>query len=348
MRNSIVTSSAMRTVTVTRVDLERCLENLWYSDSGFHRLLLPLAWVYCGWMVLRRAAYQRGLVKSVKPACKIIVVGNIVAGGSGKTPLVIALANQLAGAGLKVGLLCSGYRGQGTSWPRAVTAESDPYTVGDEAVLLARKTGLPVMAGRDRVAAANALLATGDFSVLICDDGLQHYALQRDLEIVTVDAHSRYGNGACLPAGPLREPVSRLRSVSAVIGLGDRIPGSTSSAALVAENACELDNPGNCRPLSDFAGRRVHAVAGIARAERFFNRLQAAGVELQKHAFSDHHPFKATDLPADDSLPILMTEKDAVKCQVFSRPNCWYVPVELELEADFVNRIIKQVSDEES
>lgn len=333
---------------MTRAALERVLENLWYGGSRLYWPLLPLSWLYCAVMQLRRTAYRRGLFKSEKPACKLIVVGNLVAGGSGKTPLVIALAECLRQGGFNVGIICRGYRGSADVWPQRVTADSDPEVVGDEAVLLARRTRLPVMAGTDRLGAARALLASTECNVLISDDGLQHYRLGRDIEIVALEPQGLFGNGACLPAGPLREPLSRLESVAAVVGMGGRTDISTATARLTADVAYRLDDSSKNRPLAGFAGEPVHALAGIARPDRFFDRLQSAGLQLQRHYFADHHPFRAADLPDDNSRPILMTEKDAVKCRAFSRSNCWYVPVEVQLEAAFIHWIVKRLSDKES
>jgi tetraacyldisaccharide 4'-kinase len=191
-------------IGMKRADLERRLQSLWYGGSRLYWLLLPLSWLFCGLVVLRYAAYRHGLLRSTAIGCPVVVVGNLVVGGSGKTPLVIALANCLQQAGLRVGLLCRGYRGRAEHWPQPVTGDSEPDQVGDEAVLLAQKTGMPVMAGPERVRSGRALLQQTPCDVVLCDDGLQHYALKRDLEIAIIDPEYAFGNGACLPAGPLR------------------------------------------------------------------------------------------------------------------------------------------------
>lgn len=334
---------------MNRVVLESGVQKLWYGESRLYRLLLPLAWLYCGVVRLRRAVYRAGLLKVTRLDCKVVIVGNIVAGGSGKTPLVIALADCLQKAGLKVGLLCSGYRGRSRHWPRSVNADSDPGLVGDEAVLLARKTGLPVMAGADRVAAGRALLKASHCDVLLCDDGLQHYALYRDMEIIVTDAGRGFGNAACLPAGPLREPLTRLQEADAVLGMGGECPPGSVVVRLETGEARRLDDPSITRPLAEFSAENVQAMAGIANPAGFFGLLRNAGLNIQQtHAFDDHHAFVPGDLPVSQQGLILMTEKDALKCETFSRPDCWYLPVEVQLDAAFEHRLIQSLSATES
>jgi tetraacyldisaccharide 4'-kinase len=206
-------------------------------------------------------------------------------------------------------------------------------------VLLARRTGALVFAGPQRVAAARALLRVSPCELLICDDGLQHYALPRDLEIATVDAALGLGNGHCLPAGPLREPLSRLRQVDAVVTLG-ATRADSHAMHLVPSAACRLSDPAQRRSLESFQGTAVHAVAGIANPERFFAMLRRAGVAMQAHCFADHHPFCAADLDFADDRPVLMTEKDAVKCEAFSKPNWWFVAVDAEVDTAFYDWLL--------
>jgi len=329
---------------MTRTALERHIQALWYGGSRLYLLLLPLAWLYCALGLLRRTAYRIGLLPRAALACKVVVVGNLVAGGSGKTPLVIALARALRGRGLRVGIVCRGYRGRAGHWPLSVTADSDPEEAGDEAVLLAEKTGLPVVAGPHRVAAARALLSETPCDVLLCDDGLQHYALRRDLEIAVVDAERGYGNGACLPAGPLREPRRRLRRVDAVVALGGEYPGATTVMQYAGGDACKLQDPEQRYALDAFAGQNVHAVAGIGYPQRFFRQLLDAGIPVTAHAFDDHHRYTPADLAFADRRPVLMTEKDAVKCRPFSKPDWWVVPVEARLDPAFEDWLVRAVS----
>jgi tetraacyldisaccharide 4'-kinase len=317
-----------------RARWERRLRNIWYGKTRAYIPLIPLSWLYCAAVAVRRLAYHGGLLATTRLNRHVIVVGNISVGGTGKTPLVIALAERLQQAGLRVGILTRGYLGCALHWPQAVSADSDPRQLGDEAVLLARKTRTAVFAGAQRVAAARALLQAVPRDILISDDGLQHYALHRDLEIATVDATQGNGNGFCLPAGPLREPVSRLRRVDAVVAVG----GASAEGYvmhLLPDAACRVGDPAERRELTSFQGDMLHAVAGIGNPQRFFDMLRRAGLTIQPHPFPDHHPFQAADLEFGDERPVLMTEKDALKCEAFSRPNWWLVPVDAQLDSAF-------------
>ncbi|HHH43629.1 MAG TPA: tetraacyldisaccharide 4'-kinase [Gammaproteobacteria bacterium] len=324
--------------------LEQGLQKLWYGQTRAWLFLLPLSWLYCALAGLRRLAYRYELLSSTQLDCHVLVVGNITAGGTGKTPLVIAIARRAQQAGLRVGILTRGYRGRARHWPRQVHGDSDPAEVGEEAVLLARKTAAPVFAGPDRAAAGRALLQVSPCDLLISDDGLQHYALHRDTEIALVDATRGQGNGFCLPAGPLREPASRLRHVDAVVLLGEA-PGRPCSASLRPEAARAVADPSQRRELEGFRGQAVHAVAGIGNPERFFSSLRAAGLEVLPHPFPDHHLFSPTDLAFADDRPVLMTEKDALKCEGFAAPDWWYVPVAAQPDAaleDWLAKLLHQ------
>jgi len=317
---------------MNRTQWEQWLNNIWYGKSSAYIFLLPLSWLYCAAVGIRRLAYRSGLLGTTRLRIPVIVVGNISVGGTGKTPLVIALAERLQQAGYTIGILTRGYLGCAPHWPQPVSPSSDPQQLGDEAVLLARKTRTAVFAGPQRVAAARALLQVSPCDILICDDGLQHYALYHDVEIATVDVTR--GNGLCLPAGPLREPVSRLQQVDAVVSLGR---GSIQGYAmdLVPAAACRIIDPAHRRDLGSFRGSPVHAVAGIGDPERFFAMLRLAGLTIQSHPYADHHSFHAADLDFGDDRPVLMTEKDAVKCEAFSRANWWSVPIDAQLDTAF-------------
>ncbi len=318
-----------------RSRLERLLQYLWYRSTGWYYLLVPFSWFYCGVVTVRRFFYVTGIFRSRQVGCRVIVVGNLVAGGGGKTPTVIALANLLTGAGLRVGVLCRGYLGGASRWPQTVTPASPPELVGDEAVMVAERTGIPVVAGPDRLAAAELLISRQHCDVLICDDGLQHYTLKPDIEISVTDATRGYGNHYCLPAGPLREPVSRLDAVDAVISVDGETPGSSTVAQRNPGDARNLSNPTTTRKLTEFCNQPVHAVAGIANPDSFFQVLTSAGMEISPHAYADHHAFTASDLAFGNKTPVLMTEKDAVKCRLFAQPNWWYVPLELRFNNEF-------------
>ncbi len=322
-------------MTGMRTGIERLLRYLWYQSTGWHYLLAPLGWVYCAIVSMRRKLYASGILSSSKVDCRVIVVGNLVAGGGGKTPTVIAVAQLLTGAGFSVGVLCRGYLGRTSEWPQTVTPASPPELVGDEAVMVAERTGIPVVAGPDRVAAARLLLSRHACDVLICDDGLQSYALQRDIEINAVDATRGYGNRHCLPAGPLREPMSRLDTVDAVISVDGEMAGSTTVVHRNPGEARNLSDPTITRKLEEFRGLPVHAVAGIANPDSFFETLRTAGMDISPHPFADHHAFVPSDLKFAGESPVLMTEKDAVKCRLFAEPDWWYVPLELSFDNAF-------------
>ncbi len=302
-------------------------QRLWYGGSPWAPLLAPAAGLYRTLTGLRRFAYRSGLAHVHRLPVPVVVVGNLTAGGTGKTPLTIWLAGFLRAAGLAPGIVTRGYGGRARHWPQQVRPDADPCVVGDEAVLLARRTGCPVVAGPDRVAAAHALLDTESCEVILADDGLQHYRLGRDIEIAVVDGVRRYGNGRCLPAGPLRERPGRLREVDFVVvnagpALGGELPMHLDGGE--ARNLAD----GRSAPLTSFRGTgEVHAVAGIGDPTRFFATLERAGLTLVRHPFPDHHPYRADDLDFADERPVLMTEKDAVKCERYARPHHWTVPV---------------------
>jgi tetraacyldisaccharide 4'-kinase len=284
----------------------------------------------------------------------VVVVGNLTVGGSGKTPLVIHAAELLKAKGWRPAIVSRGYlRGARAEPqpPRAVSLASDPAEVGDEPVLLARRSGCPVWVGADRAAVALRLRDEHpDCDVILMDDGLQHYGLRRDVEIAVVDARG-FGNGMMLPAGPLREPRSRLSSVDAVVAHGtDRVEGHGARAVqfrmrLEGDEAHRATDARERRKLATFAGSRVHAVAGIGDPERFFRHLAAHGVAFEPHPFPDHHPFAAADLEFGDAAPVLMTEKDAVKCKRFAKPAHWVLPVRAVTDAAFDAWLLRRLGE---
>ena len=273
----------------------------------------------------RRTLYWLRILKRTRAGVPVIAIGNLTVGGSGKTPLAIHVAELLKSKRWSPAIVSRGYGGT-VSAPRGVTLAADPAEVGDEPVLMARRSGCPVWVGPQRAAVIAALRqAHPDCDVVILDDGLQHYALRRDIEIAVVDARA-FGNGFMLPAGPLREPKTRLWSVDAVIAHGtDRVKGY--AMRLEGDEVHRATDARERRPLQSFAGQRVHAVAGIGDPKRFFLHLARLGVQVVPHPFADHHPFRAADLEFGDDAPVLMTEKDAVKCKRFARPAHWILPV---------------------
>ncbi|MCG6900968.1 MAG: tetraacyldisaccharide 4'-kinase [Gammaproteobacteria bacterium] len=316
------------------------LDYYWYARSPWLVLLTPLSLLYGVIIRLRRSAYRCGLLRSIRIPRPVIVIGNITVGGTGKTPLVAWLAEYLRDKGYRPGIISRGYAGGASSWPQQVRPDSDPGVVGDEAVLLASKTHCPMAVAPDRVAAANALIEYSDCDVILSDDGLQHYALQRDIEIAVIDGVRRFGTGFLLPAGPLREPARRLQEVDLVVvnGLGG---GREHPMQMQPGGAHNLLDADKVCPLSDFRSQKVHAVAAIGNPDRFFRSLQQAGLQLQTHIFPDHHPFQPDDIRFADGRAVLMTEKDAVKCRYFATANDWYVPVEARMTDDFCNCLDK-------
>jgi len=312
----------------------------WYRRGALGWLLWPASVAFALVVGARRLLYRLRLLSSAHPGIPVIVVGNITAGGSGKTPLVLWIAQFLLDKGWKPGIVSRGYRtargavGAADKAPRAATIASKADEVGDEPIVLARRSGCPVWVGADRVAVARALRAAHpEVDVLVLDDGLQHYRLRRDVEIAVVDARG-LGNGFLLPAGPLREPASRLRSVDAVVSHGAALAGQ-ASMQLEGDVLHRMTDAAQRRPAASFAGQKVHAVAGIGDPQRFFSHLARLGVRALEHPFPDHHPFRPEELDFGDGAPVVMTEKDAVKLRHAARPEWWVLPVTARLNPAF-------------
>lgn len=335
--------------------LEQAVLQLWYKRKYLPYLLLPLSAIFYFISLIRKFWYLH-IIKSALLAVPVIVVGNITAGGSGKTPLVIWLAEFLRRQGYQPGIISRGYGGKQLQNPAFVTADSQPHEVGDEPVLLAKRTQCPVVVAVQRTAAAQMLLANTDCDIILCDDGLQHYALPRDLEIAVIDGERGLGNELLLPAGPLREPVARLNEVDFVVvngqaeaaaGLQRKMPAlHPFYMRLVAEQAVNLREFRQRLPLADFRGQTLHAVAGIGNPSRFFQQLTQAGLDIISHPFPDHYPFSTQDFRfAPGNLPIMMTEKDAIKCFAFAESHYWFVPVAAELTAEFETALLNRLQE---
>lgn len=325
----------------------------WFHPDGLgcrlHALLaLPLAWLYGAVVASRRYAYRIGLLSSERVAVPVIVVGNVTAGGTGKTPLTLLLARWLREAGHRPGIISRGYGG-GAREAMPVHVDSDVALVGDEPLLMARRAGCPVCIGRARVEAARLLLTLHpEVDVLLADDGLQHYALARDCEIAVVDAARGFGNGRLLPAGPLREPITRLRMVDALVLNGDgdaeRVPRLTDKPLfrMTLDGACFVNvrDAGHVVSAAELPAQGLSAVAGIGHPDRFFARLSALGLRFTAHAFPDHHSYQLHDLP---SGTVLMTEKDAVKCTRFERDDLWYLAVDANVDAGLNSLLLQRL-----
>ena len=326
-----------------RLLLVRFLEWIWYRPNPLKWLLWPVGWIVGALVRLRRAAYRHGLKTVTTLPIPVIVVGNITVGGTGKTPCVIWLAQQLTARGYRVGVVSRGYGGKAAVWPQRVESGSDPAVVGDEPVLIARATGCLVVVGPDRVVAARSLLEHAEMDVLLCDDGLQHYALGRNMEIAVVDGSRALGNGLCLPAGPLREGADRLRTVDVVVVNGGTWNYADAiRVAAVPDRVYRLAGSEE-KVLDDFRGQRVHAVAGIGNPQRFFDLLTDSGLIVTPHSLPDHARLSPEDLEFGDQLPVLITEKDAVKCQSFAADNVWCVAVAIKFDTDHDERLMRRV-----
>jgi tetraacyldisaccharide 4'-kinase len=306
------------------------LQRRWYDPAAVPVWWTPpLAALYGAATRLRRWLYRRQWLRSERLPVPVIVVGNIVAGGAGKTPLTIALVEALRARGWNPGVASRGYGGSAHT-PMLLDAHPDPAVVGDEPALIRTRTRANVAVGARRIDAARLLIAAGA-DLVIADDGLQHYALARDIEICVVDGVRRFGNGRLLPAGPLREPESRLRKVDFCVCNGGSPAAGEIPMQLVLERAMALAAPARTLALDQLAGRRAHAVAGIGNPDRFFEALRAVGIEVSEHAFADHHRYAPSDFDFDDDIPVLMTQKDAVKCEAFAQANWWAVPATARL-----------------
>jgi len=318
------------------------IDTYWYSQNPVVWLLLPVSAIYCLLVFLRHVFYQTGIFKSYKLSTPVIIVGNITVGGTGKTPLLIALCDFLKQQGYRPGIVSRGYGGEfvGEHW---VDENDDASIIGDEPYLILKRTQCPLVVGRDRVAAARLLLDKSDCNIILSDDGLQHYRLQRDIEIAIVDTGRQFGNGFCLPSGPLRERVSRLKKVDIVVDhCTDDAACRDDNFSLKFSDAINLKTH-ETRSVESFKEYPVHAVAGIGHPSRFFNQLKNNGLDVVTHDYPDHHKFSNSDLSFDDDYPVLMTEKDAVKCQSFLADNLWSVPVNANLSEYFCQQLLARL-----
>ena len=310
----------------------------WYRRGPLAWLLWPASLVFRFAVFSRKVLYRLRLLRSAHPGMPVVVVGNLSVGGSGKTPLVLWIAELLQKHGWSPGIVSRGYGGKGTA-ARAATVADDADDVGDEPIVLARRSGCPVWIGGDRLAVIEALRnAHPEVDVLVLDDGLQHYRLRRDVEIAVVDSRG-FGNGFLLPAGPLREPPGRLRSVDAVVSHESFVAGY--AMRLEGDMVHRMTDARDRRPVQSFRGQKVHAVAGIGNPNRFFLHLVRLGATVLPHPFPDHHRLTPNELDFGDDAPVMMTEKDAVKLRRYGRANWWVLPVTARLDPTFGDWLLR-------
>ncbi|MDP1538069.1 MAG: tetraacyldisaccharide 4'-kinase [Burkholderiales bacterium] len=320
----------------------------WQTRGPLAVLLLPVAALFAAVAAMRRYAYRCRLLRSERAGVPVIIVGNITVGGTGKTPLTLWLAQFLATQGRHPGIISRGY-GAARSDPRAVPVNGTARDYGDEPCLLTRRAGCPVWVGADRAATARALRAAHpDIDVIISDDGLQHYLLARDFEIAVIDGARGLGNGWPLPAGPLREPASRLATVDAVVVNGNGESTYTHPQAIAMHLAGHefrnLLNPQQVVQAGHFHGQNVHAIAGIGNPARFFAQLHRLGLDCTAHAFPDHHAYSAQDLQFAGADHIVMTEKDAVKCSTFATERHWALVVNVTIDEQLGTMILARLA----
>ena len=318
----------------------------WSRRGAVAWLLWPASLLFGIAVFLRRLFFKLRIFKSHKAGIPVIVVGNLVAGGSGKTPLVLRIAELLREHKWKPGIVSRGYGGTAAAKggaPMEASIASEPAEVGDEPILLARRSGCPVWVAPERGTACRALREQHpECDVIVTDDGLQHYALARDIEICVVDGRG-FGNGFLMPAGPLREPPSRLASVDAIVAHESaHVQGYRMQ--LQGDSLVRISDAHDVRPAKSFAGQKVHAVAGIGDPKRFFLHLARFGMKPVPHPFPDHHRFRAEELDFGDGLPVVMTEKDAVKCKRFALAHHWVFPVQASLDPAFERWLLEKLS----
>lgn len=328
----------------------RWIHRVWYDDGRFGWVLSPLSWLYRFAVFGRRLLFRCKVLRAYKVDVPVVVVGNISVGGTGKTPVVIWLAKQLSANGFRPGIVSRGYGGSHSDSAMRVDVDSAAAVVGDEPLLLARRTQCPVMVDRNRVRGARMLIEDG-VDVVLADDGLQHSRLRRDFEICVVDGKRGLGNGRLLPAGPLRESEARLARVDQVLVNGDLDQAVIDAESALSEGlvfhlqaveARRLDGSSS-RPIDSFRGKKIHAIAGIGNPQRFFDLMRSFGAEVIEHAYPDHQTIAKEDLNFGDGSDVLMTEKDAVKIVGQVGENVWFVPVELMFETDVANDLMPKL-----
>lgn len=313
------------------------LVTAWYRGAWWLWLLRPVELVFRALAALRRGLYLSGRLRRYRPPVPVVVVGNITVGGTGKTPVVIALIENLKARGINAGVISRGYGASERHSIHRVGTQSTARQCGDEPLLIHQRTGCPCVVGASRAAAARALVEDAAVELILSDDGLQHYALERDMEIVVLDSARGWGNGFCLPAGPLREPISRLRAVDRVLyrGSDDAESGVRYRPVALVHLASGEQRPVAPQSLDG----PIHALAGIGQPEQFFATLHQCGFELMAHPFPDHHDYLPAELQALADRPLIMTEKDAVKCRAIAGDNAWYMKIDAQLPPALLDQV---------
>lgn len=315
------------------------MNNLWYGGNKLFYGLLPLTFIYRIIIFIRRFLFHIGIKKTYRLKVPVIVVGNITVGGTGKTPLIIWLANWLKAQDYRPGIVSRGYGGKPQRYPECVSVHSSPKQVGDEPLLIAKKTKCPVMVHPNRVMAANRLIEKFDCNIILSDDGLQHYSLFRDIEIIVIDGMRRFGNQYCLPAGPLREPLSRINHSDFIIVNGEKINSKEYEMSLETNNIICVANPSQEKTLEEIKDQTIHAIAGIGNPNRYFSFLKNLGLKIIEHAFPDHYFYSFKDIDFGLDQLVLMTEKDAIKCQSFADHRHWCLPITIKPDAFFISSL---------
>lgn len=322
------------------------LAKIWSGQNKLYWLLVPFSLLYGAIVFCRKKFYQWGIFKSWQAPVPIIVVGNLSVGGNGKTPLVIYLVEQLTARGYKVGVVSRGYGGKSEHYPVMVTSQTPAKIVGDEPVLVYQRTNVPFAVSPLRSEAVQMLLNHHPIDLIITDDGLQHYALKRDIEIVVVDGKRGFGNGWFLPAGPMRENVSRLKTVDFLVVNGESQQSYPNAYSMQLQHGFAINLlTKEFKPLNELC--QVSAMAGIGDPSRFFTLLAQQNIDVIKTtSFMDHQKYTKEQLLALAKVDqvLLMTEKDAVKCMSFAQKNWWYLPIDAELTELFIDNLLTQLN----
>ena len=321
--------------------LKKSLLKSWTKPNALTGLLSPLSTVYGGVIALRKTAFKRGVFDTYHAPVPVVIVGNLTVGGTGKTPLVVHLVEQMRARGFNPGVISRGYSGESSSYPLTVTRDTPVEQSGDEPALIVRRTNVPMAVGPDRRASIEMLLNSYDIDLIISDDGLQHLALHRDVEICMIDDTSEQKNDNLLPAGPYREPLSRLMSVDFIVRHGGEVGNAENQFSMHLEpSKPRAVSPENTAEFPN--GSHIQAIAGIGNPQRFFDTCNALGLSITAHSFADHHHFSVDDITFSDE-PVLMTEKDAVKCNKFATNHHWYLPVNAVLSDSFADAVVNKI-----